>query len=119
MRKTILTAALSTLMLSGAFAQITDTSKQGIQAVLIEPKMIVIGKPNAMSVGLRVVSDNLTDAAGLYYVFYDSDGGEYAVVYEGNVDIKGADYANWKTSGGNDYLFTWFADKFGVTLRED
>lgn len=119
MRKTILTAALSTLMVSGAFGQITDTTKQGIQAALIQPQMIVFGKPNAMSVGLRVVSDNLTDAAGLYYVFYDSDGAEYAVVYEGNVDIKGADYANWKSSGGNDYLFTWFANKFSITLRED
>lgn len=119
MKKALFSILLAVATTVSAFAIVPDSSKQGIQAVMIVPQTIVFGQPQAKSLGLRVVSDNLSDAAGLYYVFYDSDGAEYNTVYEGNIDIKGADYAAWKSSGGNNYLFTWFAGKFGITLRED
>ena len=103
---------------TAAFAIVPDTSKQGIQAVKMNAKSIVIGKPDAKSVGLRVVSDNLSDRAGLYFVFFSSDNDEYTTVYEGNIDIRETDYDDWKaSSNSSDFLFSWFADEFGFTLK--
>lgn len=115
MKKVLL--ALSIFFSAQAFAYTPDTTKQGIQAALIQPQMIVFGQPDAMSVGLRVVSDNLSDLAGLYYVFYSSDSAEYKKVYEGNIDIRGEDYTEWKNNGTAQALFEWFADKLGITLK--
>lgn len=111
--------ALSIFFSAQAFAYVPDTTKQGIQAALIQPQTIVFGQPEAMSIGLRVVSDNLSDLAGLYYVFYSSDSAEYKKVYEGNTDIRGEDYTEWKNAGTTQALFEWFANRFSLTLIED
>ena len=79
--------------------------------VQIEPK--VIGGP-ATRVNYRIVNDDGESEAFVYWEAFREDNSRAG---EGNLVIKGEDYANWPSGTNaecNAWLKQWVLDKLGV-----
>lgn len=85
----------------------------GIKTALIQPISISIwDSTQAIGLGVKSVDDNFSSYCIVYYQLVDSNGHS---LYQGNVNISGADYQNW--DGDNDFPFTYTASKLKLTLK--
>lgn len=75
--------------------------------------------PQANTLGVRLISDNLSSAAKLYWsltAVTPASGNTAAVstpVASGNLEITGTDYTGW--DGDNTFPFTFTCSKLGLT----
>lgn len=68
----------------------------------------------ATEFNLRIISDNILDAATFYYSLSSE---ESEVVAEGNLSMDSVDYAEWgKSSDINAAAYVWAADKLKLVL---
>ena len=104
------------LLSISARAQTQDTRLSlisGLTVVKIQPiNVSIIDTTHAFGLGVRIVNDNLSNDCTLYYQLVDSLGHN---LYQGNIDVIGADYNNW--TGDNVYPFTYVAGKLKLTLK--
>lgn len=69
---------------------------------------------------LRIIGDNLSDAAQFYYIISTEQTEEIVseVLVDGNLILDGIDYQSWDSDpSANAWAYTWALAKLNLTLQ--
>lgn len=95
-----------------AKSQVIDTAFKAMTACKIESfKAKFTDTVNVDHLGVRIISDNLSTSATLYWALLDSNGGAHV---DGNATISGADYQNW--NGSNIFPFAFVGRLYNLVF---
>lgn len=71
----------------------------------------------ANNLELSIISDNLLNAGIFYYRLLNVDNENIIQLADGNINIDGADYSNWGSTGDtNAEAYQFCANKLGLIL---
>jgi hypothetical protein len=91
-----------------------------ITTVKINPVAYKMNSPQPNNLGVRLIDDNLKDAAILFWELISivdaigSNPGSITRVDRGNMSLDSSDYSQW--NGNNTFPFTFVAGKLGLTI---
>lgn len=110
MKKTL--TILAILFCTVSYSQKIDTLFKAMTACPIVPfKAQWTDTVNVSFLGVRIISDNLSNTCTLYWALMDTTG---AVHVDGNATIAGANYAAW--NGSNIYPFIFVGNLYNITF---
>jgi len=95
-----------------ANSQVIDTAfKQMTACKIVSFKAKYTDTTNVDHVGVRIIADNLSNSATLYWALLDSTG---TIHVDGNATISGDDYANW--NGSNIFPFAFVGKLYNLVF---
>ena len=95
-----------------AKSQTIDTAFKAMTACkIVSFKAKYTDTTNVDHVGVRIIADNLSNSATLYWALLDSNG---TIHVDGNATISGADYTNW--GGDNIFPFAFVGKLYNLVF---